>query len=41
MTARDETNCTGVLAKGGRGVGEEFEAAARENMSVCAGSFLV
>ena len=22
MTARDETNCTGVLAKGGRGVGE-------------------
>ena len=26
---------------GGRVVGEEFEAAARENMSVCAGSFLV
>ena len=22
MTARDETNCTGVLAKGGHGVGE-------------------
>jgi len=26
---------------GGRVVGEEFEAATRENMSVCAGSFLV